>query len=88
MPLNIYFAWTLDLFENDIFNAIKRSAIRIRDAAIADGQNITDAPLYPNYAIFDTPLDKMYGDNVDRLKALKQRIDPANVMGLAGGFKF
>lgn len=88
MPLNIYFAWTINAFDNNIFNAIKRSATRIRDAALADGQNITNAPLYPNYAIFDTPLDKMYGGNVDRLKALKRRVDPSNVMGLAGGFRF
>lgn len=88
MPLNIYFSWAIDAFDNEIFDAIKQSATRIRNAALADGQNITDAPLYPNYAIFDTPLDKMYGSNVDRLRALKQRVDPFNVMGLAGGFKF
>ncbi len=88
MPLNIYFAWAFDAFDKEIFDAIKQSATRIRNAALADGQNITDAPLYPNYAIFDTPLNKMYGGNVDRLKALKRSIDPSNVMGLAGGFKF
>lgn len=88
MPLNIYFSWAIDAFDNEIFDAIKQSATRIRNAALADGQNITDAPLYPNYAIFDTPLDKMYGSNVDRLRALKQTVDPFNVMGLAGGFKF
>jgi len=88
MPLNIYFAWAIDAFDTEIFDAIKQSATRIRNAALAEGQNITNAPLYPNYAIFDTPLDKIYGSNVDRLKALKRKIDPSNVMGLAGGFKF
>ena len=65
-----------------------QSAARIRDVAIEDGQDITNAPLYPNYALFDTPLSDMYGGNVDKLRALRQRVDPHDVMGLAGGFRF
>lgn len=30
----------------------------------------------------------MYGDNVAVLHLLKAAVDPTNVMGLAGGFKF
>lgn len=62
--------------------------MRIRAAAIEEGQDIASGPLYPNYAIFGTPLQDMYGDNVDKLKSLRQRVDPHDVMGLAGGFKF
>lgn len=70
-------------------NAIRSSAAQIRAVAEADGQTgLADAPVYPNYAITGTSLEDMYGENVDRLKALKQLIDPENVMGLAGGFKF
>ncbi|KAF8329196.1 FAD-binding domain-containing protein [Amanita rubescens] len=87
-PFNIFFAFALDLLDDVIFSAIRESADRIRDAAIADGQDISNAPLYPNYAIFDTPLEDMYGGNVGRLEALKQTVDPSNVMGLAGGWKF
>jgi hypothetical protein len=46
-----------------------------------------EAPLYPNYAIWDTPMDKMYGRNVGTLKEVKRKVDPEDVMGLAGGFK-
>ncbi|KIY62385.1 hypothetical protein CYLTODRAFT_361562, partial [Cylindrobasidium torrendii FP15055 ss-10] len=52
-----------------------------------DGQDLSNAPLYPNYAIFDTPLEKIYGVNLEKLKEVKARVDPENVMGLAGGFK-
>lgn len=45
-------------------------------------------PLYGNYALADTPLEAMYGANVEKLKNMKKEVDPENVMGLAGGFKF
>ncbi|KAI3616345.1 putative fad dependent oxidoreductase [Moniliophthora roreri] len=35
----------------------------------------------------NTPLELIYGDNLGRLREIKRRIDPENVMGLAGGFK-
>ena len=41
-----------------------------------------------NYALFDTPLEDMYGANVPRLRKIRAEIDPEDVMGLAGGFKF
>jgi hypothetical protein len=56
--------------------------------AIQDGQAVGSAPLYTNYALYDTPLNRIYGANLPRLKAIKAAVDPGNVMGLAGGFKF
>jgi FAD/FMN-containing dehydrogenase len=93
LPLNLYYAWPLNLLnltDNDFHDAVRRSAAQLTAVALAEGQDITSAgsTLYPNYAIFDTPLEKMYGANVDRLHALKQQVDPNNVMGLAGGWKF
>ena len=87
-PLALYGVWVDAKYDNDVYDAIRQSAARIRDVAIQDGQDITNAPLYPNYALFDTPLSDMYGGNVDKLRSLKQRVDPHDVMGLAGGFKF
>lgn len=69
--------------------AIRSSTNQLASDATAEGQqNIQGAPVYPNYALFDTPLEAMYGDNLPRLRAIKQTIDPDNIMGLAGGFKF
>jgi hypothetical protein len=68
--------------------AARDSAAHLRQLTIAEGQDIADAASYSNYAIFDTPLSRIYGENVPRLQAIKAAADPTNVMGLAGGFKF
>ncbi|PFH46586.1 hypothetical protein AMATHDRAFT_69520 [Amanita thiersii Skay4041] len=89
LPFNVYIAWKDKAFDDNIFKLIHESTTRIRESAINEGQsNIVDAPLYPNYAIFGTPLEKMYGDNVEVLEELKTRMDPKQVMNLCGGFKF
>lgn len=87
-PFNLYYAWLLEADDDDFHAAIRQSAARLHDVAVAEGQLIDDAPLYPNYAIFDTPLEKMYANNIPTLRALKKLHDPDDVMGLAGGIKF
>lgn len=87
-PFNLYYAWLLDLNDDAFQDAIRQSAARLSAVAVAEGQAVGDAPVYPNYAIFDTPLERMYGNNLPMLRALKQVHDPNNVMGLAGGFRF
>ncbi|KAG5637106.1 hypothetical protein H0H81_005744 [Sphagnurus paluster] len=86
-PIDIYYAWTDEEFDDDFYAAARHSAARIHELAIAEGQDIADAALYPNYSIFGTPIAALYGANVPALKALKDEVDPGNVMGLAGGFK-
>ena len=68
--------------------ALRQSGDSLRAAALKDGQDVEHAAVYPNYALFDTPLEGMYGGNVPRLRAVRQAIDPEDVMGFAGGFKF
>jgi hypothetical protein len=60
----------------------------IHATALADGQNVSDAAVYVNYALYGTPLKDMYDGNVERLRMIRAAIDPDGVMGLAGGFKF
>ncbi|KAF8630777.1 hypothetical protein AX15_002727 [Amanita polypyramis BW_CC] len=88
LPFNIYFGWADAALDNVFYEAIRQSAAHIRAAAIKEGQDIADAPLYPNYALYDTPLRDLYGDNVRKLRSLRKRVDPGDVMGLAGSFKF
>jgi hypothetical protein len=68
--------------------ALRNMSDTIHAAALADGQNVSRAALYPNYALFGTPLEDMYGGNVERLQKIKAAVDPEDVMGLAGGWKF
>ena len=68
--------------------AIRKSGDSLRAAALKDGQDVERAAVYPNYALFDTPLEEIYGRNLPRLRAVRRAIDPEDVMGLAGGFKF
>ncbi|ESK84491.1 FAD-binding domain-containing protein [Moniliophthora roreri MCA 2997] len=49
------------------------------------GQSFPDDILYNNYAPADTPLELLYGDNLGRLREIKRRVDPENIMGLAAG---
>ncbi|KAH9903227.1 FAD-binding domain-containing protein [Cubamyces lactineus] len=88
LPLNIYYAWVADLADSDMQEAARASAAQLTQVALAEGQDISDAPLYSNYAIFDTPIERVYGANLPKLKALKAQYDPENIMGLAGGWKF
>ena len=74
--------------DETITRAIRKSADILREDAQKDGQDVEHAAVYPNYALFDTPLEDMYGQNVPRLRAVRRSIDPEDVMGLAGGFKF
>lgn len=88
-PFDLSYAWNSSEFDADFHAAARASSAHIRKAAIGEGQSqLIDAPIYPNYAISGTPLADMYGGNVPVLQALKGRIDPQNVMGLAGGWKF
>ncbi|KAJ7107008.1 FAD-binding domain-containing protein [Mycena epipterygia] len=88
MPLNLYFAWASSAFDATFHDALQQSAAQLTAVALQDGQAIAQAPLYTNYALSDTPLERIYGANLPRLRAIKAAVDPGNVMGLAGGFKF
>ncbi len=84
-PLNLYFAWPLETSDNFILGALNTSAAYLLQAAIDEGQQIQDLPLYTNYAPSGSTLTEVYGGNVARLQQIKKMYDPNNVMGRAGG---
>lgn len=90
LPTCITWGWPQELAAQDatFFDAIKKSGDRLKQIAIQDGQDVKKGLVYPNYARFDTPLEEIYGESLPRLKALKKKVDPTDVMGLAGGWKF
>ncbi|KAF7362248.1 Bifunctional solanapyrone synthase [Mycena venus] len=85
-PTNFFFLW-LPSTSDDIFHdAMHQSISQIK--ALATAQGVLGSSKYTNYAMYDTPLSDIYGQNVPRLQSIKKAVDPQNVMGLAGGFKF
>lgn len=88
LPLNLYFGWELSQYDTDFYNAIVASAAVLTAVALVEGQtSVQDAPHYPNYAVYGTPLNLVYGAALPELIALKELHDPTNIMGLAGGWK-
>ncbi|KZT04998.1 FAD-binding domain-containing protein [Laetiporus sulphureus 93-53] len=88
LPMNIYYAWLDEASDGLIHQVMEESASYLTQVAVDEGQDVADAALYPNYAIYDTPTSRMYGDNIAALQIIKKQYDPNNVMGLAGGWKF
>ena len=68
--------------------ALRNLSESVRSVALEDGQNVLHAAIYPNYALFGTPLEDMYGGNVERLRKIRAAIDLEDVMGLTGGWRF
>ncbi|KAK0447293.1 FAD dependent oxidoreductase [Armillaria borealis] len=78
-PTNLNMQW-LSESEDDVFHdAARQTAERLG----AEGESI-----YPNYAIYDTPVVDIFGEEgVKRMEATRERADPYGVMLLTGGFK-
>jgi hypothetical protein len=88
-PLLASFGWENAIYDDEFIAAAEESVKRLSVVAKAEGVLLTDPPaLYANYVGAATPLVDIYGENLPILQALQAKIDPNNVMGFAGGFKF
>lgn len=86
--IEVYYGWSDAQFDDVIFQAVNASAQHMIQALTDLGQDIADVPVYPNNAPPNTTLERMYGVNVPRLQEIKKAVDPDNIMGLSGGWKF
>ena len=68
--------------------SLKDFAGKIQAKAVLENVSRYDDIKYPNYALYDTPLELLYGDNLPRLKKIAEEYDPNKVMALTGGFRF
>ena len=89
-PILIQFGWLFPSTDDFFINEIQSAANRILQSVLNEDQDVDSVKQirYPNYALENTLLLEMYGDNVGRLQKIRQAWDPDNVTYLAGGFKF
>jgi hypothetical protein len=87
-PSVLNIEWSNSSLDETMAFALRNISRTIRAVALAEGQNVSHAAKYVNYALFGTPLKDIYGGNVERLRKIRAAIDPEDVMGLAGGWKF
>lgn len=87
-PTSLNANWLVATEDTFWRTALKETEAILRTQAESQGDNLSNCPYYPNYSLFDTSLQKIYLGNLPKLKELKKKIDPNNVMGLTGGFKF
>jgi hypothetical protein len=88
LPSSIRLGWANASADKPIADAMRRSAASLVEAGIKDGQDLKNAAPYVNYALFGTPVKRMYGKHLERLRKIRKRYDPEDVMELAGGWKF
>lgn len=87
-PSAVIASWSNASLDDTMASALRNISDTIHSAALADGQKVSHAAKYPNYALFGTSLEHMYGGNVEKLRKIRAAIDPDGVMGLTGGWKF
>ena len=87
--MNIFFEWENPTYDADYLAAITETATRLRSLVVKEqGALYENSPRYNNYAIYDTPLSELYGENLPVLQRLKKKYDPKRVMDLTGGWRF
>ena len=86
--MNILFGWENSTYDADFLAGITESAARLRSLVVEErGALYENSPRYDNYAIYNTPLADIYGENLPVLEKLKNKYDPKGVMNLTGGWK-
>ncbi|TFY74250.1 hypothetical protein EWM64_g9763 [Hericium alpestre] len=87
LPVNLFFVWNNASQNDRMHDAMVQSQHQMTLVAVAEGQDVANAGIYPNYALYDAPLESLWGGNVPRLQSIAKQYDPTNVMSLTGGYK-
>ena len=88
MLLDVAFAWYEESHDEAVYDVLRKSMAKLRVDAEDEGQVLDNASLYPNLPISNTPMERMYGGNLGKLRLLRDKYDPKRVMDLTGGWKF
>jgi hypothetical protein len=81
LPSSMYCGWTNNSADKYMADAMRRSAASLVAAGIQDGQDLDKAAPYVNYALFGTPLEKIYGGHLGRLREIRKIYDPEKYYG-------
>ena len=87
-PIFFSIAWQNPADDNYVFDAVKSIAASIREVATKEGQDILGEKdvKYPGSSSFWSQPEEIYGESLPRLRDVRKRYDPEDVMGLAGGY--
>ncbi len=81
-PLLVYAEWEGEKNDSFWISEVKR----VLDVLSRNIRN--SLPVYSNTALAEhTRVEDVYRDNLERLKSIRDTVDPTRVMSLAGGFK-
>lgn len=86
--IEVYYGWTDPNDDEVMLQVGAESAAYMKQFAVDAGQDVANALLYPNCAPPGTALTDMYGDAASTLHSIRSAVDPGNVMGLTGGWRF
>lgn len=91
LPTSIQYSYELSSADSFMRSAIAQTTRHLQKLAVFEGQPVSlnnqENVVYGNYADASTPSQHVFGDNLWKMKLIKLRYDPLNVMGLAGGWK-
>jgi hypothetical protein len=69
-------AWPDAKSDYNAHEAMKRATAAVTAAGESEGELLGDVALYSNYALGDTPVERLYLHNLPRLRRLKKVYDP------------
>ena len=71
-----------------VHKASREMSRAIQGFAVQQGRSRWDDLRSLNFALDGTPVELLFGENVPKLRRIKREVDPEDIMGLTGGFKF
>jgi len=87
-PLSLLWRWPDAKSDRIGRENLKLASDAISAVAESEGQRPADLPIYSDYALDNTPLERLYTVNLPYLAKLTKKYDPKRIMRLTGGFHF
>jgi len=86
--IEVFNGWTNASDDELILQLGDDSVAYMKQFILDDGQDTSNALIYPNTAPPDEPMKSMYGVALSRLHSIRTAVDPNSVMNLTGGWRF